>query len=243
MAAEYNFWGDALVIRSAEYPHRWYDALGRGVIKYLQDFVTIPSDDTTGDPTEWEVTVVEAGAGDSTAVVTDVLGGALLVTTAANEDDGWSMQLGAAAGECVSFASRYPTYFGATFQINDVDQTDVLVGFTVTDTAALGGVTDGMYFRSVDATGVLNFVLEKNSVETVTAVATMTDDADIVAEFFYDAGSVKAYINGALVATIADSDVCFPNDELLRLTFEFLTGEAVANTCLLGSLRFIQIQE
>jgi len=243
MAAEVNFWGDALVIRSVEYPHRWYDALGRGVIKYLQDFLTIPSDDTTGDPTEWEVTVVEAGAGDSTAVVTDVEGGALLVTCAGNENDGWSMQLGAAAGESVSFASRYPTYFGTCFQINDVDQTDILVGFTVTDTAVLGGVTDGLYFRSVDESAVLNFVLEKNSVESVTAAATMTDAADIVAEFYYADGSVKAYINGALVATIADSDASFPNDELLRLTFEFLTGEAVANTCTLKWLKFIQIQE
>lgn len=242
MTTESTIIRSAVVYRDDTLTHRWYDAYGPSVIKYIQEFLTIPSDDTTGDPTEWEVTVVEAGAGDSTAVVTDVLGGALLITAAANENDGWSMQLGAAAGENVSFAAEYPLYFGIRLQINDVDQTDFLAGFTVTDTAALGAVTDGLYFRSVDASAVVNFVLEKDSVESTTAVGTMTDATDVVLEFLYWGPNVYAYVDGTLMATIADSDASFPNDELLRLTFEFLTGEAVANTCTIKWLKFIQLQ-
>jgi hypothetical protein len=64
----------------------------------------------------------------------------------------------------------------------------------------------------------------------------------VTLEFFYWGSNVYAYVDGTLMATIADSDVGFPNDELLRLTFEFLTGEAVANTCIIKRLRFIQIQ-
>ena len=234
---------NASVIRDATLTHRWFDAFGPGVAKYVTSFNSLPADDSTTDPTEFVVTVVEAGAGVSTAVLADVSGGALLITTAAGENDGWSMQLGNAnSGEWASFAAEYPTYFGVRFAINDVDQSDVFLGLAVTDTALLGGVTDGMYFRSVDGSAVLNFVLEKDSAETTTAVATMTDATDIYAEFFYWGSNVYVYIDGVLVTTIADTDTNFPNNELLRLSFEFLTGEATANTCLVKEMRIIQIQ-
>lgn len=223
--------------------NRMFDAFGPGVVKYLQNFASLPADDQTTDPTEFVNTVVEAGAGVSTAVLGDVAGGALIITTAANEDDGYSMQLGNPnSGRSAQLNGDYPTYFGIRFQINDVDQTDCLFGLCVTDTALLGGMTDGVYFRSVDATGILNFVIEKDSVESTTAVATMADDTDITAEFYYDGQNIKAYIDGDLKATIADSDASFPNDEALRLSMEFLTGEAVANTCQIDWVRIIHIR-
>jgi hypothetical protein len=233
---------NALVFRDNIYTHRWYEAFGEGVTKYLQDFATIPSDDSTGDPTEWEVTVVEAGAGVSTAVVTDRAGGALLVTTAGDEDDGWSMQLGAAAGESVDLSSQYPLYCGIRFALNDATQTDILFGVTVTDTAVLGGVTDGMYFRKVDASTSLNFVTEKGSAESATAVGTLADATYITAEFLYDGGTVRAYFNGTEQTSTADTATTFPDDQLMRLTFEFLTGEAVANTCTVEWMRLIHVK-
>ena len=48
----------ALVFHDSALTHRWFDVFGEGAIKYLQDFTTIPIDDTTTYPTEWEVTVV-----------------------------------------------------------------------------------------------------------------------------------------------------------------------------------------
>jgi len=233
---------NALVIRDSSFRHRWYDAFGAGVIKYLQDFITIPSDDTTGDPTEWEVTVVEAGAGDSTAVVTDLAGGALLITTAANDNDGWKMQLGAVAGENVKLEGNFPLYCGIKLAINDVDQTDLFFGVTVTDTDALGAVTDGMYFRSVDESAVVNFVTEKNSVESVTGVATLIDAQYITLEFLFDGVTVYAYVNGVEITSTAALGATFPNDEELRLTLEFLTGEATANTCTIQWLRMIHVR-
>jgi hypothetical protein len=192
-------------------------------------------------PTEFTYTLVNA----STFAHTDVAGGGVIITADTAENDGVSLQLGdelGGAGESVSFAAEYPTYFGITMQINDVDQTDFVTGFAVTDTAILGGVTDGLYFRSVDETAVVNFVLEQDSVESVNAVATMTDATDIVLEFLYWGSNVLVYVDGVLQVTIADSDANFCNDELLRLSIEFLTGEAIANTMTIKRLRFIQIQ-
>jgi len=244
MATETTTVKEALVYRSHEFTHRWYDAFGPKVAKFITSFERLPCDDTTNDPTEFINTITEAGAGVSTAVVDDVAGGGLIITTAANEDDGYQMQLGVAnSGEWVSFAYDYPCYFGIEFQINDVDQTDCLFGLSVTDSDVLGATTDGMYFRSVDGSALLYFVTEKNSVEGATAVATLSDAVDVTAEFYFDGSTVYHYINGVNTGSTANSDATFPNDELLRLTMEFLTGEAVANTCKIKWVRLIQIRD
>jgi hypothetical protein len=243
MAVEQVAIRNSLVMRDDQLTHRWYDAFGPNVAKYVTSFTSLPADDATTDPTEWAVTVVEVG-GSSTAVMGDVAGGALTVTCAGNEDDGWSMQLGNPnSGEWCSFAAEYPTYFGICLQINDVLQTDFFAGVAVTDTAILGGVTDSLGFRSVDASAVVNFLLEKDSIESTTAANTMTDATDVTLEFLYWGSNITAYVDGVAVATVADSDASFPNDELMRLSFEFLSGEAVANTAQVRWLRLIQIQE
>ena len=232
---------DARVLYDDEHPDRWYDAWGPGVVKYVTDFVGIPTDNTTGMPTEYTNTLV----GASTFAVTDVAGGTALITTAGAEDDGVKLQLGSqvgTAGENVSFAGAFPCYFGARFQIDDVTQSDVLLGVCVTDTACLDAVTDGMYFRCIDESAVLYFVLEKDSLETVTAVATLVNATTVQVEWLYDGTYVHAYINGVLMASVAATDANFPNDELMRLTVEFLTGEAGAHTCCLDYLRLIQVQ-
>ena len=242
MSVEMVSVGSSLVCRDVEYPFRWYDAWGPNVVKYRLNTAACPTDDTTGMPTEFVNTLV----GASTFAHTDVAGGGILLTAEAAENDGVKLQLGdelGGNGENVSFAARYPTYFGVKLQLNDVDQTDFLAGFCVTDTACLDAVADGLYFRSVDESAVVYFVLEQDSAETVTAVATMTDATDVELEFLYSSGSVYVYANSALMATIADTDANFCNDELLRLTFEFLQGEIAANTCTIKKLSFIQLQD
>jgi hypothetical protein len=232
----------AMVFRDDEYSHRWYDAIGPGVVKYLSEFAYVPSDDTSGDGVNWEVTVVEVG-GTSTHVVTDLEGGALLITCAGNEDDGLQMQLGAVAGENIALTAGQNFYFGIEFAINDVDQVDALFGATVTDTTAIAAVADGLYFRTVDESAVLNFVTEKNSVESAKAVATLADNTYITAECLFDGQSVRVYINGSLVSTTANSASTFPDDELLRLTLAVLSGEATANTCTIKWVRMIHLTQ
>jgi hypothetical protein len=231
-----------LVLRDNLLTHRWYDAWGPSVVKYLLNPAAIPTDNTTGMPTEFTNTLVNA----STFTVTDVAGGAVLLTTAAANNDGVKLQLGAelaGSGENVSFAADYPTYFGIQFAIDDATNTDILAGFCVTDTTCLDGVDTAMYFRSIDTDPTLYFVLEQDTNESATAVATLANATNIHCEFLYSAHNVYVYVNDVLTATIADTDANFPNDELMRLTLEFLTGAAGgASTCTVRELSFIQIQ-
>lgn len=233
---------DALVFRDSDIAARLYDAIGSGVVKHMENFEAWPRDDSTGDPTMWEATITEAGAGDTTQVITDRAGGALLITTAANENDGVNLQLGQAAGESIKLDASYPLYCGIKLAINDVDQTDLFFGVGVTDTDWSGGITDGIFFRSIDGSAVVNFITEKNSVESSSAMATMVDAAFIVLEFYFDGSDVSAYVDGTLMATQSADAATFPDDEELRLTLEFLTGEAVANTCTVEWLRMIHIR-
>ena len=233
--------GNATVFRDDVLTHRWYDAFGPGVAKYVQDFVTWPDDDTTGDPLGFTLNITEAGGGDSTAVITaNGTGGQLLITTAANEDDGYQMQI---TGEAFQLEGNFPCYFGIRFQVNDADQTDVLFGLCITDNDCLGGVTDGLYFRSPDESAVLSAVAEQDSGESTSAVATLTDAAWVTAEWLFDGDEVVFYINGVEVASLAATDANFPDDEDMTLTMELLTGEAVANTCNIDWVRVIQCRE
>jgi len=242
MAVELATIRNHLVMRDSINTWRWFDAWGPDVSKYLQDFNGIPTDDATGMPTEFTYTLV----GSSTFAVTDVAGCAGLFSAAAgSENNGVKLQLGdelAGAGEGVDFSGKYPTYFGCKFKVNDADQTDVLVGFFITDTTALDGGTDGLYFRSVDEKTGLYLVCEKDEEETSTSCATLGDDTYVTAEFYYDGVNVSVYIDGSLAATVADTDTNFPDDELLRLTIEFLTGNSSAATMTMQWIRYIQIR-
>ena len=241
MSTETTTVRSAIVYRSHEYPHRYYDAFGDNVSKYTLNTIACPTDDTLGMPTEWVNTLV----GASTFAHADVAGGAVVLTTAATTNDGIKLQLGdelGGAGENVDLSGPYPLYVGVKFAVNDADQTDVLFGVCVTDTTCLDGVTDGIYFRSIDEDATLYLVVEHDEDETVAAVATLTDAAYIEAEFLYDGSNVCAYINGTLMATISDDDANFPNDELMRLTVELLTGDDSANTCHIAYLRMIHIR-
>ena len=58
-------------------------------------------------------------------------------------------------------------------------------------------------------------------------------------EFYWDGSSVYFYVDGTQASNIHTANI--PDDEALRLSLEFLTGEAVANTCNVKWLRAIQI--
>lgn len=231
------------VLRDSVNTWRWYDAFGPNVVKYALNPVATPTDDATGMPTEFTNTLVGASTFTHSEAVA---GGAVVLTTAAANNDGVKLQLGQELGglaENVSLAADYATYFSVQFALADATNSDVLAGFSRTDTTVLDAADTAIYFRKVDTDRTLYFVLEQDAVESATAVATVTSAAYIHCEFFYWAHNVYVYINDVLMATIADTDANFPNDELMRLTLEFLTGAAGgATTCTVRELRFIQIQ-
>lgn len=242
MSVETHAVNNALVWRDTKYKHRWYDAVGERVTKYTLNTAGCPTDNTTGMPTEWTNTLVGASA----FAHTDVGGGAVLLTTAGADNDGIKLQLGdelVGNGESIDLSGVYPLYCGIEFAISDVDDTDILFGVAVTDTTCLDGVDTAMYFRSIDTSSTLYFVTEKNTVESAVAVATLADNTYITCEFLYDTdGTVYAYINGSEITSTNRGAATFPNDELMRLTLEFLTGSANARTCTVKWLRMIHIQ-
>ena len=73
--------------------------------------------------------------------------------------------------------------------------------------------------------------VEKNSTETKTEdLLTSTDATDFDLEFVWDGATsnLYEYVNGAAAST-ATATTNLPDDVLMRLSLEFLTGEAVAN--------------
>ena len=218
-------------------PQRWLDLWGPNAVHFVQNFTQLPIDDTTGDPTEYATTVVEAGAGDSTIALTPGAGGLAVMTSAANENDGIQIQLN---GEAFLMDDAYPLYCGCRFKVEDADQTDFLFGVCITDTTLLGGMTDGVYVQTVDATAAMTLEIEKDSTATKIAIGTLTDDTFVIVEFIFDGTNIDCWVDGTLQTRPVNTNL--PDDEELTPSLAMLTGEAVANTVTIDWLRVFQIR-
>lgn len=225
----------------------WLDAIGPNVAKFYDNFVGSPLSLVAGGGAStiigpYTVTNVETGGGDTVvAVIADGLGGVLQITTDAADNDGANIQV---TGEAYTFSAAYPTYFGCRFKLNtDATQCDFLAGLCITDTDLLGGMTEGVYFRKVDASTTLNFVLEDGSAETVTAYGTaLAPDVWYTVEFIYSNGAMDWFVNG--VAQTRPVLTNLPDDaaDFLTPSLHFLTGEGNANVAEIDWIRAIQIQ-
>jgi len=235
MSAEWTNVRDSRVLRDKTFTHRWLDAEGANVRKWEFDASKVVSTTTAVGST---VTVT-----NGTLVSADsVTGGAVTLTLAGADDDKVELQ---SVSEDFYFASAWPAYFGVKIgQLVDADQTDISLGFIIRDTDIAGGVTDGVYFRVVDESAALAFVLEKNSAEVTYEMLTAAESTDYVLEFYYDgAGYVHAYLNGVLQTSIATSSASWPNDEHLAATVAVQAGEGAANNARVYWARAIQVQE
>jgi len=184
-------------------------------------------------------TKTEVGT-NTESIVVDAAHGLRLIT-GATEDNGPSLQL---LGETIQLNDNVPVIMGGRFKINDVTQSDIILGLAITDTA-LQTVTDGVYFRSVDATTDLDFVIEKDSAETVLVQSSvLVDDTFVDFAFVYDGNTtgstITPYINGAPLAVQVDTNR--PDDEEVTLSIEILTGEAVAQTMIVPFMDAYEIR-
>jgi hypothetical protein len=189
-------------------------------VSYFNDFNTY----TAGD---WTITTVEAGAGDATEALTDVAGGALLITNDAADDDSDFFNL---VGESFQYSATKKMFFRARFKISDATQSDFVMGLQITDTTPLA-VTDGVYFTKADASTSTSFVVVKDSTATTeTGVATIADDTFVTLAFFYNpqSGKFEVYADDSKVAEVVNTNA--PDDELLTVSFGLQNGEAVAKT-------------
>ena len=225
-----------LVFYDSAYGHRWLDAWGPGVCKFLEDFAYTPfasADNMAG----WTTTLVETGAGETTvALVAGAAGGNLIITTDAAENDGANIQ---AQGEAFLAASGKELYFGCKFQVSEATQSDFLVGLCITDTDLLGAMTDGIYFRKVDGSTTCNFVLEKGSTETATSAFTVAASTDYTVEFAFNGTNVDFWVNGVKGTRPVTTNL--PDTEYLTPSIHCLTGEAVSHSMTIDWIKTIQI--
>lgn len=228
---------NAAVLYNDDQPWRWFDAFGPNVCKHVTHFETLPME-AANNPSDWTATLVNTS---TVALSASARGGEMIITTDTAENDGINMQM---VGESYSFNGQYPMYFGIRFKVSEASESDFLVGMAITDTDLVTAVTDGAYFRKIDGSTVVNFVLEKDSLESTTSVDVCVADAWVTYEFYYNGFTISAYVDDVLLATFdAASATNMPDDEDLTPSIHFLTGAAAAETMNVDWLRVIQINE
>jgi hypothetical protein len=197
-----------------------FDAEQRAKEAFFEQFY----DFMTYNAADWTITTTEAGAGSATEAVGAGVGGLLVVTNDAADNDLDAFQ----GAESFKFTVGKQLQFIARFKLNSVTQADLMIGLYITDTDPIGGVTDGIYLRSDDGSADLDFVVEKNSTESVAeTVATLVDDTFVEVELYYDGGdSIACFVNDVRVAGLPLDNA--PDDEEIALSFVIQNGEAVA---------------
>lgn len=178
---------------------------------------------------DWTITNVGT---TPTQALTDVDGGALLLTMAATDDSSSYLQK---KGESFLPTSGKKLFFAARFKVSDATQSDFVMGLQVTDTTPLD-VTDGVYFQKDDGDANVDFYVSKNATTgrlTTTAATTAADDTFLELAFYFDG---KRYVtvwkdrlqvaNVDLTTTLA---TYLPDTEL-TISFGITNGEAVAKT-------------
>lgn len=234
-----SFVRGALVFRDDAHTKRWVDAIGSNVVKYINDFTGGPTTDAGFDSmTEWTITRVEAGASESTITRIDGSGGFLRITTDANDNDGINMQL-KESWEVTTDQTLYVGFMGVT--LSEATQSDIFMGLSITATDILGGVTDSIGFRKVDASTSVGFLVEKDSTETLSAGVSTMDTSSHDYEFFWDGATseLKVFVDG--VEKTAPALTNLPNDEALALSLHCLAGSTTAKTFDFDCIRCIQI--
>lgn len=218
-------------------------AVGPSAVQYVDDFVRLSVDDTTGDPTEWTTTVkAEAGTGSHAFRSGDGSGGILEVATAGNENDGGNHQLN---GESFELTADQELYFGARFKVDDASEVDLFLGLAITDTDIITNTPDRLGFEVNDGSAGLDFTVHDGSsspeAETLTEdIATLEDDTYVTAEFYWDGSTLEVFVDGVSVATPSVANL---QAEQYRVSIGLLSGTATGTGKLLSVdwIRCIQL--
>jgi hypothetical protein len=176
-------------------------------------------------PGDWVITTLEAGAGSATEAITDEVGGVLLLTMAAGDNDSDDIQL---TGESFLAAAGKTIFLEGRLKISDTGDSDFFFGLADTDTTLIDGVSDGVYFKSDDGDDNLDCACAVGSViSTQNTIATLADDTYVKLGFKIT-GTTKAefWVNDVKTATIESN---IPTAET-ALSFAIQNGSAAART-------------
>ena len=164
-------------------------------------------------------------SGATVAIVADTVGGELAITSAGTtENDGGSVQ----GNEIFAVAANKNMFFQTRIKNNDVDQSDICVGFTVnfaTNPENMLTATDRIVFQVDDGDASILCKTEKDGTETSTdSGVDMVDDTYIKLGIACSGtGKVEFFINDNLVATHGTN---IPDDENLAIAAMSLSGSS-----------------
>jgi len=203
--------------------------------RYFNDFL-VAQDYAAAD---W--TVTETGVATQ-ALEGDEDNGALLITNAASDNDSSESQ---GTEETWVIASGRKAGFAIKYKVSGTTTIDSIVGLCITDTALIDGLSDGVYFRQVDASADLTLVAEKDSTETIlTGITTIVADTYVEVGFNYDGNStITAFIRTTdtdkwrKVGVITTN---LPDNENLAISYALQNGSAVATTM---SIDYIEVRQ
>jgi len=201
---------------------KWFENLpidkNPDYVVYMDDFTGVALDNTN----DWTV-VKDSSA--TAALGADAESGTLVLTSQATTDnDGASVQ----GNEIFAVAADKNMFFQTRIKNNDVDQTDICVGFTVnfaTNPENMLTATDRIVFQVDDGDASILCKTEKDGTETSTdSGIDMVDDTYIKLGIACSGtGKVEFFINDKLVATHSTN---IPDDENLAIAAMSLSGSA-----------------
>jgi len=211
----------------------WQDLPRMDFLEWVNDF-SKTSDYTAGD---WTITALQGT--NTIAISTGVENGILVLTTGATENDGSGYQQKIEAflpqaGKAIEFEAR--------FKIDDVTQSDFILGLQITDTTPFA-VSSGIYFQSDDGDALLDFHSVKGSVDgALLGVATLANNTWVKVGFYYDGkDSVDVYINDQRVGALPSATYLpVGATEQMCISMAFTTGEAVAKNMSIDYIRVVQ---
>lgn len=213
--------------------------------RFVGGVATVPSTNPLGmfgmpDPTQWHVffddfdryvagdwTITNASSG--TLALTDVDGGALLITNGSSDDNLVAVNK---KGESYLLSAGKRAFFKCRFKVSDATQSDVVIGLQITDTTPLD-VTDGVYFLKADGAATVDILCRKDAStgsNSASAIATLADDTFVTLAWAYDGvGAIKYFVNDVHKGTLTASSTYLPDTEL-TVSFAIQNGEAVSKT-------------
>ena len=224
-----------LVYYDSLFGERWLDAQGPTVCKFLEEFVNTPF---TSANVMSGYTTTNTNA-TLALLATTRPNGELLITLAGADNDAANIQ---ALGEAFLLANNKPCYFGARLRMvtDEITQNEIMVGLCVTDTDVLTAVTDGVYFRKIDGSTAINFVIEHTNAETATIVVPVAVLGTwYTLEWIWDGVAFDSWVNGVLQARPVATNR--PHDLTLTPTLHVRAGEIAAKTYGVDWIRAIQI--
>ncbi len=161
-----------------------------------------------------------------TLVISDQVGGCLLITTANGANDFVSCQLN---GSAWKVASDKDLWFEIRFRITDDDDTQFFVGLCTTDVtgAAKGPILDSVgvggsmigFVQDGDTTSDIDIICQNNGTETQTdSTVNIVEDVFIIMAFHIKSnGVIEYFIDGVSVGEITTN---IPDADAVTLSME-----------------------